>query len=105
MGAGDGAEDLQIGVVGVESASVSMSVGGSSTSLPGGGAMRSRIVTLFFFLFGLEILRGEGFVAFGVQTAKLRVQDSSSSMAIWIVVFDRFLRCWISSTVLMSSSV
>lgn len=46
-GAGEGAEDLQIGVVGVELASVSMSVGVSGASLPGGGIVRSSVVTFF----------------------------------------------------------
>ena len=78
-GVRDGAEDLQIGVVGVESVSVSMSVGASGVLLLGGGVMRSRIVTFFFLFLGLDMLRGEGLVAFGVWMARLSIWESSSS--------------------------
>ena len=50
-GAGDGAVDLQIGVVGVESASVSMSVRASGASLLGGGVVVT--FTGCVYLYGL----------------------------------------------------
>ena len=78
-GPGDRAVDLQIGVVGVESVSIPMSVDGVEASLPGGGIVRSRIVTFFFFRFSFDMLRGDSLVAFGVWTARLSVLDSSSS--------------------------
>ena len=81
-GAGDRAEEWQMGVVGVESASVSMSVWASEASLPGGGVVRSRIVTFFFFLLGFEMLRGEGFAALGVRIARLSSREASSSLTV-----------------------
>ena len=85
-GAGEGAEDLQMGVVRVESVSISISVGVLRGSFLGEGVVRSRIVSFFFFsFFGLVIFRGEGLLAFGVQMTKLRVWDASSSLASWIV--------------------
>ena len=66
-GEGDGAVDLHIGVVGVESASVSMSMWESELSCPGEGVVRSRTLVFFFFLLGFEMLSGDGFKAFGVQ--------------------------------------
>ena len=104
-GLGDGAVDLQIGVVGVEprSASVSMSEEGAEASSPGGGVVRSRMVTFFFLRFGLVRLRGEGLAALGVRIARLRVLDSSSSSLVcWSVVLDEFFSCWSSSAVFAS---
>lgn len=103
-GAGDGAEDLQIDVVGVDFISVSISVRASEGSLPGGGVVRSRIVTFFLVFFGHVTFRGEGLPAFGVLMARLREWDSSSSLASWSVVLDLFLSCWHSSITLASSS-
>ena len=93
-GAGDGADDRQIGVVGMESASVSISVGASETSLPGGGVVRSRTVTFFFLvLFGRVTFSGEGLAAFGVRIARLSERDSPSSLASWMAVLHLFLSC------------
>ena len=66
-GAGEGADDRQMGVVGVESASVSMSVCASEFSLLGDGVIRSRIVIFFFFFFGFEMFKGDGFAPLGVR--------------------------------------
>jgi hypothetical protein len=61
-GAGEGADDQQMGIVGVESVSISISEGAS-----GGGVVRSRtLVTFFFplFFFGFLMLRGGWFGRF-----------------------------------------
>ena len=54
IGAGDSADDRQMGVVGVESASVSMSVWASEFSFPGGGGgceVKNRHLLLLLFRF------------------------------------------------------
>ena len=92
-GVGEGAEERQTGVVGVESVSVSMSVGVSTASLPGGGVVRSRMVTFFLRFLGLEMWRGDGLAALGVRTARLRLRAVSSSFAIWMAVLALFFNC------------
>ena len=89
-GVGDGADEWQTGVVGVESASISISVWASDASLPGGGIVRSRIVTFFFFFLGFEILRGKGFAALGVRMARLSSREASLSLTVWMAAFDLF---------------
>ena len=73
-GAGEGALDRQIGVVGVESVLVSISEIDLLLAPGGGeGVVRSRVFETFFFPFlGFLMLRGEGFATLGVRITSLR---------------------------------
>ena len=82
-GAGEGADDQQTGVVGVESVSVSISEAAS-----GGGVVRSKMFVTFFlplFFFGFLRLRGDGLDGFAVRIASMRECESASSFAAWRV--------------------
>lgn len=100
-GMGEGVLDLQIGVVGVESVSVSIS-GFCFTMLSGEGVVRSRTVHFFFLIFfGFLMFNGDSFAIFGVQMARLRECVSASSLAAsrevlalflsWTILFESLL--------------
>ena len=105
-GAGDGVDDRQTGVVGVESVSVSISVSPEDgISLLGGGVVRSKMADFFFFVFlGRVIDRGEGLAAFSMRTARVNEWDSASSLTACRDAFAWFLS-WVMSSASLSSSL
>lgn len=105
MGAGEGANNRQIGVVGVESASISMSVNVLEASLPGGGVVRLRTLTFFFLvLLGRAMLSEEGFIALGVWMVRFNGRALLSFRASWMVVLCLFLSYWRLSAALALNS-
>ena len=98
--------EQQTGVVGVESVSISIPEFISVFSgACGGGVVRLRTLIFFFLTFlGFRMFRGDGLVALGVRATRLRVWDSSSSLANCMEVLTLFFSWAISSANLLSSS-